>query len=90
MDNERLNALLKQVQTELEGATTVDEQGRESLRALARDIQAVLDRPAGGQATADSPLIARLEGAVIQFEVTHPLLTQALSQLLTGLAESGV
>jgi GNAT superfamily N-acetyltransferase len=90
MNNEQLNALLKQVHTELEQATSLDETSRESLRALMADIQKRLDDSAGNVVPHDPNLIEQLQVEILKFELSHPVLTQAVNQVINALADAGV
>lgn len=90
MNTEQLNALLKQLHTELENADSLDAASRESLRALMADIQKRLDDSAGEGVAHDPNLIEQLQVEVLKFELSHPLLTQAINQVINALADAGV
>lgn len=90
MTAEQLNSLLKQVHTELEQTDSLDAASRDSLRILMTDIQKLLDQAEGQPVPRDPTLIDRLEVEVLKFELSHPLLTQAISQVVKGLADLGV
>jgi len=85
-----LKEQLEQLHDAIERADHVDEEGRRLLSDLDAHIRELLDRSdaAAGQSEAD---IARgLEDAIRHFEVTHPGLTSALSDLLTALSNAGI
>ena len=88
MPDKNLSKLLEQLHVELDNTEAMDEKGRELLRALNADIQELLDRSERGQA--DDSLLERLQDVVDHFEVTHPRLTSALSQILTSLSNAGI
>ncbi len=90
MDKKELDSLVKQVHTELDKADSLNEAQRDSLRALVNDTQAHFERPQGNPPEHKAKLIEGLEEAMTQFEVSHPVLTQAISQILNGLADAGV
>jgi hypothetical protein len=90
MNTEQLNALLKQVHTELEQADSLDAASRESLQTLMADIQRLLDGAEGATVPHDPNLIERLQVEVLKFELSHPLLTQAINQVVNALADAGV
>jgi DNA-binding PadR family transcriptional regulator len=88
MPDKNLGKLLEQLHVQLDNTEAVDEKGRELLRALKEDIQELLDRSESGQA--EDSLLERLQDVVDHFEVTHPSLTSALSQILTSLSNAGI
>ena len=90
MTTEQLNTLLKQVHTELEQTDSLDAAARDSLRILMTDIQKLLDQAEGQPVPHDPTLIDRLEVEVLKFELSHPLLTKAMSQIINALADAGV
>jgi predicted component of type VI protein secretion system len=86
MTEEKLDKLLEQLREELGKTEAVDEKGRELLRILDADIQDLLNRSEG----AGDTLLDRLQDAVDHFEITHPTLTTALSQMLNVLNNAGI
>lgn len=87
MEEKDLNSLLKQLRTELTTAKSIDEQGRELLRDLDKDIRVFLER---SDDDSDDSLLERLQDTIDYFETTHPRLTTALSQLLNALNNAGI
>ena len=87
MEEKDLNSLLKQLRAELTNARAMDEQGRELLRALDKDIRAFLERADDDD---DDSLLERLQDSIDYFETTHPRLTTALSQILNALNNAGI
>ena len=87
MEEKDLNSLLKQLRVELTNARAMDEQGRELLRALDKDIRAFLERADDDD---DDSLLERLQDSIDYFETTHPRLTTALSQILNALNNAGI
>jgi hypothetical protein len=87
MTEKKLTQLLEQLRNELAGAGAVDDKGRDLLRALNADIEALLQRP---EEDSDDSLLERLQDAVDHFEVTHPALTSTLSSLMTFLNNAGI
>lgn len=91
MDDEELRELLEELHQKIETTNSVDEKGRELLSHLSVDIRNLLERTGH-----DSPLysnrleMGRLEESIRHFEVTHPNLTAALSQLLNILNNAGI
>jgi hypothetical protein len=87
MTPDNLSKLLEQLRQELAKAQAMDDKGRELLRALRADIETLLERSEAG--TEDS-LLERLQDSIDHFEVTHPGLTTALSNLLRTLSNAGI
>jgi hypothetical protein len=86
MTDEKLREQLQQLHDELERTDSVDEKGRELLADLDADIQKIL-----GQSDAEpSSIQERLQDAIDHFEVEHPALTAALSQMLNTLSNAGI
>lgn len=87
MKDKKLDQLLEQLHKEIEGIESVDEKGRELLRELSTDIRDLLERAEGQQ---PDSILERLGQAMEHFEVTHPDLTAALSNLSTILSNAGI
>jgi uncharacterized membrane protein YukC len=90
MDDNELRKHLLQLHDEIKNTQTVDEKGSELLRDLDADIQDLLERSEENPAQTHSSLIRRLEGAFEHFEVSHPDLTKAISNLLDTLSNAGI
>jgi len=88
MNDQALRKLLEQLQGELKNAGSVDDQGRELLRSLEKEIHTFLDRSENEQA--DPSFLDGLEDSITHFEVTHPALTRILSDMLTTLSNAGI
>lgn len=86
MTNRKIHELLQQLHDELERAASVDEKEREMLRRLSADIRQFLDPDRENPAT----LLERLQDAIDHFEVEHPAITAALSQMLNTLSNAGI
>lgn len=90
MTDERLRRQLKRMHDAIEKADHVDAKGRRLLLDVDGHIQELLARSEGA-ALAPRPALTRgLEDAIRHFEVTHPGLTSALSDLLTALSNAGI
>jgi len=87
MEEKDLNSLLRQLRAELTNARTMDEQGRELLRDLDKDIRAFLEK---SDDDSDDSLLERVQDSIDYFETTHPRLTTALSQILNALNNAGI
>ena len=87
MEEKDLNSLLKQLRAELTNTRAMDEQGRELLRDLDKDIRAFLEK---SDDDTDDSLLERLQDSIDYFETSHPRLTTALSQILNALNNAGI
>lgn len=86
MSYHKLRTLLEQLHEELARTESVDEKGREMLRHVSADIQQFLDPDRENPAT----LLDRIRDAIDHFEVEHPAITAALSQMLNTLSNAGI
>ena len=86
MTDQNLRKLLEQLHDELENADSLDEDGRELLSHINADIQKILE-PSG---TVSDSLLGQIQDAIDHFEVDHPAITAALSQVLNTLNNAGV
>lgn len=89
MNDDELRNSLEELHRKIQNTDHVDEKGRELLNQLSADIQNLLDRTEDEEQD-NTWEIARLEESVRHFEVTHPSLTAALSQLLNILNNAGI
>lgn len=91
MNDEELRRLLEDLHRKIEDTNEVDEKGRELLSHLSVDIRNLLERTGHEPRLRGSSWeIGRMEESVRHFEVTHPNLTAALSQLLSILSNAGI
>jgi hypothetical protein len=88
MTDKNLSRLLEQLHEELGKTEVVDEKGKELLRHLNADIQKLLELTEGAQT--DESVLQRLQDAIDHFEVEHPAITAALSQMLNTLSNAGI
>ena len=86
MTDQKLRNLLEQLHDELARTDTVDEKGRDMLSHVSADIQKLLEP----SETASPSTLERLQEAIDHFEVDHPAITAALSQLLNALSNAGI
>jgi len=91
MKDEELRELLEELHKKIETTNSVDEKGRELLSHLSVDIRNLLERTGHEERLRGSQWeIGRMEESIRHFEVTHPNLTAALSQLLSILNNAGI
>ena len=88
MNNQEIDKLLEQLKNEIEGIQPDDEKGQELLRELSVDIRELLERAESKQPAPS--MMRRLETSIDHFEVTHPDLTAALSNLFSILSNAGI
>ena len=85
-DDNELRRLLAQLHTKLHGASTVDDESRKLLSAVARDIEGALERrerhPTGTR--------SRLRELAAQFEADHPALAEAVRDVVDTLGKAGI
>jgi hypothetical protein len=90
MDNKKLDTLLEQLHSELERTESLDEKGRELLRDLSGDIRGLLERSGDAGPQPEAATVQRLQDAIDHFEVEHPTITMALSEMMTILSNAGI
>lgn len=90
MDDEELRRKLEQVHDDIVNIDHIDERGRAILRDVDGHIRELLALPEASDAPEQPALNRGLENAIRHFEVTHPTLTEALSDLLTALSNAGI
>ena len=91
MDKQQLHQLLEQLHAELSQAENVAGEELDLLKKLKTDVQALLER-AGDEPSAQQydTLGVSLQGAVRQFEMSHPTLTLMMGEVLEILSRAGV
>jgi hypothetical protein len=93
-DQQQLRDTLARLHAELEQTDALDDNTRNTLQHLMRDIQALLERE--GQETAEesagryNSLTGRLRAAVAEFEASHPNLTASMERAIDALVQMGV
>ena len=86
MSEESLRALVAGLRAELAQAHDLDEDAREVLHNLAREVETVLHTPAAGSRVMEAPLRDRLADRVRELEVSHPRLSRTVGNILDTLA----
>lgn len=90
MADAKLRRQLIQLHDAIEKAEETDEKGRRLLRDIDGHIRELLARSEAAAVDPKPGLRNGLEDAIRHFEVTHPALTTALSDLLTALSNAGI
>jgi hypothetical protein len=90
MTDKDLRTLLEGLHDELQRTETLDEKGRALLRDLDVDIRDLLQRSGDAGAQADETILERFQSAMDHFEITHPNLTMAISEMMKSLSNAGI
>ena len=88
MDQQQLREKLAELHDELERTDSVDENTRQVLADLSKDIQDLLDQP--HEDIDRRSLNARLRTDLAKFESAHPKLTVAMERAIDTLVQMGV
>jgi hypothetical protein len=90
MSDEKLRAMVDEIQAQLARAEGLSARTRRSLEELVRDLTALADRPAGEPADDSATLRNRLADAVRRLEASHPVLSTTLGNVVDTLAFFGL
>ncbi len=91
MADDDLRQKLEALHDAIENVDHVDDRGRAMLRDVDGHIRDLLRRSGNVDELEPKPALTRgLENSIRHFEVTHPALTAALSDLLTALSNAGI
>jgi hypothetical protein len=90
MKNDSIREKLQGLYTELEKTRSSDKQTEERLRSLAAEVKDTLNHFDKLQPAQQKGVLDRLEGAVEQFEASHPELTSVLNDVISSLANWGI
>ncbi|WP_028238001.1 DUF4404 family protein [Stutzerimonas azotifigens] len=82
-----LQTQLEQLRNQLSEGTPLTDEERASLLAIARDIEARLERDG---AEPDDSLVDGVNLAVERFEVSHPGMAMTLRNIMQSLASMGI
>ena len=87
MANEERRKLLEEFRNQVAQAESLDEEGRNLLLSLDKEIERLTD-----DETSDTPdsVLEQLQEAIERFEESHPTLTLTLSQMMTVLSNAGI
>ena len=86
MSRQDLRELLTQLHARLGGAQSLDDEERQQLVTVLRDIEKVL----GKQEKDAKRAGPRLEALAVKFEADHPGLAESIRQLTDLLAKAGI
>ena len=90
MDKNSLRDLVAKLHSEMTDALQADPKSREHLGEMMRDLNRLVDAPAGASGTPPRSLSDRLERIAVQFEADHPTLAASARRLIDLLGEVGI
>lgn len=90
MTEKSLQELLDELHSQIETARAVSPEELTRLRDLEADIRALLERNGAADAEPQPSLLHQLEERIAAFEVTHPVLAAALSEVAAILSNAGI
>jgi predicted house-cleaning noncanonical NTP pyrophosphatase (MazG superfamily) len=90
MDQNSLRELAAKLHEQLSEALRADPKSRERLSDMMRDINRLIDAPAGAPSAAQHSLPDRLERIAVQFDADHPPLAASARRLIDLLGEVGI
>ena len=90
MENKELRTLLNQLHEEIKNTQEVDEKGSKLLLKLEADIHLLLERSEEDREPLHPSIFQNLENTVTHFEVTHPNLTELVSEVSEALSNAGI
>ena len=87
MPKNKIRELLEQLRGELEQVSPQDQKGRDLLENITADINSFLQDP---NVEADESVLQRLRDTIDHFNIEHPTLTMALSEIMSILSNAGI
>ncbi len=90
MEREKLQAMLAELQTELNQTQPKDKERRAALTNLVNNLETILDREDEDMGPHFDSFSDELRASIQQFEVSHPSLTSVLSHMLDTLSQAGI
>ena len=87
---EKLKHSLEKLHEELKNASSIDDESKEMLRKLIKEIRVVLDKTEAPSGKKHQSLIEGLKEEAQKFEVSHPDLAGAINIVINGLQSLGI
>lgn len=87
MPKNKIRELLEQLQGELDQIAPQDKKGRELLENITTDINNLLKE---SNTQVEESVIKRLQDTIDHFNIEHPKLTMALSEMMSILSNAGI
>ena len=90
MANEERRKMLEEFRNQVAQAEPLDEEDRNLLLSLDREIERLVDRSDDESGDSPDTVLEQLQESIEHFEETHPTLTLTLSQMMTVLSNAGI
>lgn len=90
MANEERRKMLEDFRNQVAQAEPLDEEDRNLLLSLDKEIQRLVDRSEDESDNTPDTVLEQLQESIEHFEETHPTLTLTLSQMMTVLSNAGI
>jgi len=90
MDKQQILSVLEKLQVELADMQKVDSHKQQQLLAITQNIQQLMTQEEDLSSDQIDPVKANIQELLLQFETEHPILTSALNQVASGLANLGI
>ena len=90
MDKQQILSVLEKLQVELADMQKVDSHKQQQLLAITQNIQQLMTQEEDLSSDQIDPVKANVQELLLQFETEHPILTSALNQVASGLANLGI
>ncbi len=87
MPKNKIRELLEQLQGELDQISSQDVKGRELLENITADISSLLQDT---DIQTDESILKGLQDSIDHFNIEHPKLTMALSEIMSILSNAGI
>lgn len=87
MPKNKIRELLEQLQGELDQIGSQDVKGRELLENITADISSLLQDT---DIQTDESILTSLQDSIDHFNIEHPKLTMALSEIMSILSNAGI
>ena len=87
MPKNKIQELLEQLRGELDQVDPQDEKGRKLLENITADIDSFLHESVDQR---DESVLQRLQDTIDHFNIEHPKLTMALSEIISILSNAGI
>ena len=87
MPKNKIRELLEQLRGELEQVSPQDQKGRDLLENITADINSFLQDP---NVETDESVLQRLQDTIDHFNIEHPTLTMAFSEIMSILSNAGI
>lgn len=87
MPKNKIRELLEQLREELDQLSPKDQTGHDLLENITADINSLLEK---SNIQADESVLQRLQDTIDHFNIEHPKLTLALSEIMSILSNAGI